>query len=512
MVRFIRAALTLVALAVVANTGVAAADENPGMMGYIRRFLGEAAPTTGGEPPTGGAGNKGDAAPAPAPDMHTTGEEPPTGGAGNGGDAAPAPAPDMHMHTTGGEAAPAPSMNDPEAAAPAPSDDKPIGGATPAPMKEGEAPQVANCGGPPECAKYDQIACEAEKPLGCFWTVPAKDTDVAGGEAAAPSPSMNDPEAAAPAPSDDKPIGGATPAPMKEGEDAAPTPAPPGLDVAAEAKAGFAKFANTMTLTAQVKINGVAQASGTLKAYVGTELRGWEDVPQNPPFGTYVGQPMYAIMLYADRSDETLRFEYDTGSGTVIELKETLDFVMNGNEGKVTEPKFLTAGNTAASTTSMPATTATPLTTTVPATLAPTTSVAPLTTTVPATLAPTTSAAPITTAPSTAAPATTSAPNLVAATVKATVIFTGITKADVDSDLARKALTDGMADSLGVPKDTVYIESMTEVSSRRMLKLKRRRLAAVTLEIVFAIRVDTKEAASLAVQLNSAEQATKSAR
>ena len=95
MVRFIRAALTLVALAAVAHTGVAAADENPGMMGYIRRFLGEAA-----EP-------------------------------------------------------------------------------APAPMKEGEAPQVANCGGPPECAKYDQIACEAEKPLGCFWTEPAKDTDVA---------------------------------------------------------------------------------------------------------------------------------------------------------------------------------------------------------------------------------------------------------------------------------------------------------------------------------------------
>ena len=160
-----------------------------------------------------------------------------------------------------------------------------------------------------------------------------------------------------------------------------------------------------------------------------------------------------------------------------------------------------------------PTTSVAPLTTTVPATLAPTTSVAPLTTTVPATLAPTTSAAPITMAPSsTAAPATTSAPNLVAATVKATVIFTGITKADVDSDLARKALTDGMADSLGVPKDTVYIESMTEVSSRRMLKLKRRRLAAVTLEIVFAIRVDAKEAASLAIQLNSAEQATKSAR
>jgi len=130
------------------------------------------------------------------------------------------------------------------------------------------------------------------------------------------------------------------------------------------------------------------------------------------------------------------------------------------------------------------------------------------TTTVSATLVPTTTAAPVTMAPTTAAPATTSAPTVVAATVKATVTFTGITKADVDSEIARKALTDGMADSLGVPKDTVYIESMTEVSSRRM----RRRLAAVTLEIVFAIRIDAKEAASLAVQLNSAEQATKSAR
>ena len=105
MVRFIRAALALVALAAVANTGVvAAADENPGMMGYIRRFL-EGAPTTnGGAPPSGGAGNGG--AGGAGASSSSSPSPSPLDAVGNGGaaaEASPSPSPSpLDAHITGG--------------------------------------------------------------------------------------------------------------------------------------------------------------------------------------------------------------------------------------------------------------------------------------------------------------------------------------------------------------------------------------------------------------------------
>ena len=70
----------------------------------------------------------------------------------------------------------------------------------------------------------------------------------------------------------------------------------------------------------------------------------------------------------------------------------------------------------------------------------------------------------------------------------------------------QKALTDGMAESLGVPKNKVVIKSIKEVSAatgglgRRLLGYASRLLTTTgidpaTLTIVFGVQVDTEAAA-----------------
>ena len=92
-----------------------------------------------------------------------------------------------------------------------------------------------------------------------------------------------------------------------------------------------------MSLTALVSIGGVQQSSGTLLAYVGTELRGLQSTPSVPPFGPYSGTSVYQTLLYADSSGETVSFEFIAG-GVRTRLAETVTFAAQGSVGNLVAP------------------------------------------------------------------------------------------------------------------------------------------------------------------------------
>ena len=79
-----------------------------------------------------------------------------------------------------------------------------------------------------------------------------------------------------------------------------------------------ASFDNTMPLTAMVRLGGVDQATGTLVAVVGTEVRGMQDTPSLAPFGPYVGRPIFQITTYGSDSGETMSFQFVVGGGLAV--------------------------------------------------------------------------------------------------------------------------------------------------------------------------------------------------
>lgn len=97
-------------------------------------------------------------------------------------------------------------------------------------------------------------------------------------------------------------------------------------------------------MSALVTVDGSVQASGTLIAYAGSEVRGMQSTPSQPPFGPYQGQSIYQMSLYANDSGETISFTFVSDTATVA-LTETLTFETNGNTGSVTAPFGLTASS-----------------------------------------------------------------------------------------------------------------------------------------------------------------------
>ena len=116
---------------------------------------------------------------------------------------------------------------------------------------------------------------------------------------------------------------------------AAPPPATVSWSVVAS------DFSDTMTLTAMVTVDGVDQASGTLGAFVGSQVRGVQSTPSSPPFGAYAGKSVFQLTVYANAGGETVSFKFHDGASTA-DMAETLAFVVNGNQGSVTSPIALT--------------------------------------------------------------------------------------------------------------------------------------------------------------------------
>ena len=67
-------------------------------------------------------------------------------------------------------------------------------------------------------------------------------------------------------------------------------------------------FAESMALTTMIHVIGVQQGNGVLSPFAGDQVRGVQATPSNPPFGPYVGTPMYQITIGADVGGEMLSF------------------------------------------------------------------------------------------------------------------------------------------------------------------------------------------------------------
>jgi hypothetical protein len=107
-----------------------------------------------------------------------------------------------------------------------------------------------------------------------------------------------------------------------------------------------AAFANTMTLTATVALDGVEQTDGYLFAFVGGECRGIASkgtVPPFPAFGAMAGKTIFPMMIYSNvASGETVTFKFHAG-GENDAIDNTVAFVSDGNEGSATAPLALQA-------------------------------------------------------------------------------------------------------------------------------------------------------------------------
>ena len=109
-----------------------------------------------------------------------------------------------------------------------------------------------------------------------------------------------------------------------------------------------ADFSNTMTMTALVTVDSTDMNEGSLAAFVGNEIRGLQDQLGFPPFGLFVGRPMFQITIYTNSGGEDLTFRWSSdGTQTnsiLVFSNSSITSSINGNDGSVTEP-ILLAGN-----------------------------------------------------------------------------------------------------------------------------------------------------------------------
>ena len=106
-----------------------------------------------------------------------------------------------------------------------------------------------------------------------------------------------------------------------------------------------ANFSDTMTATCLVTIGGIEQTSGTLVALVGTEVRGRQDATFDPSFGPYDGSRLYSLNIFTNEAKATrgtVRFQFAAGA-KVYNLSQTLDLIVNQNNGSASVPLQLTA-------------------------------------------------------------------------------------------------------------------------------------------------------------------------
>ena len=65
-------------------------------------------------------------------------------------------------------------------------------------------------------------------------------------------------------------------------------------------------FANNMTMTAHVAVDGTNETNGTLAAFAGAEIRGLQSSSSVLTLVHYTGQNIYSITLYGDSNDVAL--------------------------------------------------------------------------------------------------------------------------------------------------------------------------------------------------------------
>lgn len=105
-----------------------------------------------------------------------------------------------------------------------------------------------------------------------------------------------------------------------------------------------AKFEQAMVMTAIVKLDGVVQSEGTLAAFVGSQVRGVSGPsPKAVPFGPHAGVHTFDLMIYSNKGDETVSFQFADGRGVINQLNETRRMVADDVVGNVMNPFVLGA-------------------------------------------------------------------------------------------------------------------------------------------------------------------------
>ena len=107
-------------------------------------------------------------------------------------------------------------------------------------------------------------------------------------------------------------------------------------------------YSESMSVSSLLTISGIPRDSGYLRAYACVAgvcfIRGEELQPSRPPFGPYMGKPLYQIIVYANDQGEQITFTYeDVQTHLTNDIDQTLQFKINGNFGTVLSPIDLTS-------------------------------------------------------------------------------------------------------------------------------------------------------------------------
>lgn len=110
-------------------------------------------------------------------------------------------------------------------------------------------------------------------------------------------------------------------------------------------KVDQAQFEASMTLLAAVQIDGVNQQDGRLAAFVHNEIRGVADAAEPAPLGPFKGERLFALMVYANRNGEELKFKFQPSpaNSDVLDLNESAVFMRDGSLGSLPSPLVLHA-------------------------------------------------------------------------------------------------------------------------------------------------------------------------
>lgn len=101
-----------------------------------------------------------------------------------------------------------------------------------------------------------------------------------------------------------------------------------------------AAFERSMTALVSVLLDGMQQEQGFLAAFAGSSVRGLASAGEPTPFGPFIGQRFFPIMIYANGNGEQISFQFHVES-LVATAAETLTFTADESVGGLTAPLVL---------------------------------------------------------------------------------------------------------------------------------------------------------------------------
>jgi hypothetical protein len=97
-------------------------------------------------------------------------------------------------------------------------------------------------------------------------------------------------------------------------------------------------FPESMSITAQVKLDGAVQSQGTLAAFKGSQIRGAQFASDQSPFGAGA---IYMMQIYGNKGGDPLTLKFMSADGQETELEPKITFKVNDNLGDARSPIML---------------------------------------------------------------------------------------------------------------------------------------------------------------------------